>query len=59
MEEHDAPGLLVATTNVEDSLDDALFRRFDDVFQIPPPGSDEIDELIRTTLSAVKCDATV
>lgn len=57
MEEYDAPGLLVATTNLEDSLDQALFRRFDDVFQIPPPGSDEIDELLRTTLSAVKYDA--
>ena len=31
MEDYDAPGLLVATTNVESSLDLALFRRFDDV----------------------------
>src|SRR5207245_1496677 len=31
MEEYDAPGLLVATTNIEDSLDPALFRRFDEV----------------------------
>ena len=37
-EEYDAPGLLVATTNIEDSLDAALFRRFDDVFLIPLPG---------------------
>lgn len=56
MEEYDAPGLLVATTNLESSLDDALFRRFDDVFQIPLPGEDEISELLRSTLSAVKCD---
>lgn len=55
MEEFDAPGLLVATTNIEDSLDTALFRRFDDVFQVPPPGPVEIDKLLRTTLSAVKC----
>jgi len=53
MEEYDAPGLLVATTNVEESLDSALFRRFDDVFQVPPPGSDEIEKLLRVTLSAV------
>lgn len=57
MEEYDAPGLLVATTNLEDSLDDALFRRFDDVFQIPLPGQSEIDALLRDTLSAVQCDA--
>ena len=37
MEDYDAPGLLVATTNVESSLDSALFRRFDDVFFVPPP----------------------
>ena len=55
MEEYDAPGLLVATTNIEDSLDTALFRRFDDVFQVSLPGPDEIDKLLKTTLSAVKC----
>lgn len=53
MEEYDAPGLLVATTNIEDSLDTALFRRFDDVFQVPPPGPGEIEKLLKTTLSAV------
>ncbi len=57
MEEYDAPGLLVATTNLEDSLDDALFRRFDDIVQIPLPGEKEINQLLRTTLSAVKCDS--
>jgi len=54
MEEYDAPGLLVATTNIESSLDEALFRRFDDVFQVPLPGREEIEKLLRTTLSAVQ-----
>lgn len=54
MEEYDAPGLLVATTNVESSLDSALFRRFDEVFMVPLPGPDEIERLLRLTLSAVK-----
>jgi len=54
MEEYDAPGLLVATTNIEDSLDTALFRRFDDVFMVPPPGDVEIENLLKLTLSAVK-----
>jgi SpoVK/Ycf46/Vps4 family AAA+-type ATPase len=54
MEDYDAPGLLVATTNIESSLDEALFRRFDDVFQIPLPGADEIEKLLTMTLSAVR-----
>jgi SpoVK/Ycf46/Vps4 family AAA+-type ATPase len=53
MEEYDAPGLLVATTNIESSLDQALFRRFDEVFQLPLPGSEEIEQLLKMTLSAV------
>ncbi|MDR3719107.1 MAG: ATP-binding protein [Bryobacteraceae bacterium] len=53
MEEYDAPGLLVATTNIEASLDSALFRRFDDVFMVPPPGPAQIEKLLRMTLSAV------
>jgi SpoVK/Ycf46/Vps4 family AAA+-type ATPase len=54
MDEYDAPGLLVATTNVESSLDLALFRRFDEVFLVPPPGSAEVDRLLKVTLSAVQ-----
>ena len=39
MEEYDVRrACWSATTNVESSLDDALFRRFDDVFQVPLPG---------------------
>ncbi|HNP28385.1 MAG TPA: ATP-binding protein [Nitrospirales bacterium] len=54
MEDYDAPGLLVATTNVESSLDSALFRRFDEVFLVPLPGREEIEKLLQMTLSAVK-----
>jgi len=46
--------LLIATTNVESSLDNALFRRFDAVFQVPLPGAEEIENLLRVTLSSVK-----
>lgn len=59
MEEYDAPGLLVATTNIASSLDHALFRRFDDVFQVPPPGREEIEKLLRMTLSAVTVEDRV
>jgi len=54
MEDYDAPGLLVATTNVESSLDSALFRRFDDVFLVPLPGLEEIRKLLQLTLSSVR-----
>ncbi|GAB2913700.1 ATP-binding protein [Paraburkholderia jirisanensis] len=59
MEEYDAPGLLVATTNLESSLDPALFRRFDDVFSIPLPGVAEIEELLKLTLSSVSMDRSI
>jgi ATP-dependent 26S proteasome regulatory subunit len=59
MEEYDAPGLLVATTNIEDSLDTAVFRRFDDVFQVPPPGTAEIEDLLKLTLSALKVNENI
>ena len=54
MDEYEAPGLLVATTNLQDCLDEAMFRRFDDVFRLPPPGATEVERLIRMTLSGMK-----
>jgi len=59
MEEYEAPGLLVATTNIENSLDEALFRRFDDVFQVPLPGKEEIHKLLELTLSSVERSKSV
>lgn len=59
LDEYDAPGILVATTNVEESLDEAIFRRFDDVFQIPLPGDKEIEQLFRMTLSAIKLSGRI
>jgi SpoVK/Ycf46/Vps4 family AAA+-type ATPase len=59
MEEYDAPGLLVATTNVESSLDEALFRRFDDVFQVPLPGTEEVNKLLQLALSGVERDSGI
>lgn len=59
MEEYEAPGLLVATTNIQSSLDSALFRRFDDVFSVPPPGPQEIEQLLKLTLSGVRLEAAM
>ena len=53
LDEYDAPGLVLATTNLKVSLDEALFRRFDDVIEIPMPGKSERRRLLEMTLSAI------
>lgn len=53
LDEYDAPGLVLATTNLKVSLDEALFRRFDDVIEIPMPGQAERQRLLEMTLSAI------
>lgn len=53
LDEYDAPGLVIATTNLKVSLDEALFRRFDDVIEMPMPEINEIERLLKMTLSAI------
>lgn len=53
LDEYDAPGLVLATTNLKVSLDEALFRRFDDVIEMPIPGATERKRLLEMTLSAI------
>lgn len=53
LDEYNSPGLVVATTNLKVSLDEALFRRFDDVIEIPKPSVEEIKKLLVTTFSAM------
>ena len=53
LDEYDAPGLVMATTNLKVSLDEALFRRFDDVIEMPMPSKNEIKGLLQMTLSAI------
>ncbi|MCE2893676.1 MAG: ATP-binding protein [Flammeovirgaceae bacterium] len=59
LEDYEAPGILVATTNLEGAIDQALFRRFDDIIEIPKPGSEEIKRLLKKTLSAVEVSSDV
>jgi SpoVK/Ycf46/Vps4 family AAA+-type ATPase len=59
LEDFDAPGLLVAATNLDKQLDKALFRRFDDVFEVLPPGEQEVERLLQQTLSAVTIDKSI
>ncbi|MEM6515970.1 MAG: AAA family ATPase [Bacteroidota bacterium] len=50
IEKDESNSLLIAATNIPESLDKALFRRFDDIIQYPLPGNMEIAELIQIQL---------
>lgn len=54
LEEYDGEGILVATTNLESSLDKALFRRFDDIIEFKLPTESEIERLLKISFSALK-----
>ncbi|MCF0058460.1 AAA family ATPase [Dyadobacter sp. CY356] len=53
LEDYEGPGIIVATTNLEGSIDKALFRRFDDIIEITKPGKEEILRILKSTLSAI------
>ena len=53
LEGYAGDGLVIAATNLDESLDPAIFRRFDEVVQIPQPSEHEIERLIRSSLSAI------
>jgi ATP-dependent 26S proteasome regulatory subunit len=54
LEEFDGDGLVIAATNLTENLDRALFRRFDEVIQIPLPTVNEIARLLEMSLSAME-----
>ncbi|AYD46392.1 AAA family ATPase [Arachidicoccus soli] len=59
LEEYDGEGILIATTNLEGSLDDALFRRFDDFIELPRPSEAEIAILLEQSLSALRLNKNI
>ncbi|HZK96295.1 MAG TPA: ATP-binding protein [Prolixibacteraceae bacterium] len=59
LEEYDGEGVLIATTNLEGSLDKALFRRFDDFIELPRPTENEIVELLKISFSALKLNQKI
>lgn len=59
LEDYDAPGILIATTNIEGSIDKAIFRRFDDIIEITKPGKEEIVRLLKSTLANIEIEKTV
>ena len=54
LEEYNSQGILIATTNIENALDPALFRRFDDIIEMPKPSKEEILRLTKMTLSSIE-----
>lgn len=56
LEEFKGDGLVIAATNLDDTLDPALFRRFDEVLEIPKPGDAEIVRLLKLSFSALETE---
>jgi SpoVK/Ycf46/Vps4 family AAA+-type ATPase len=54
MEDFQGSGIIVAATNLTTALDEAMFRRFDDVFEVPLPGPKEVDRLLHESMSSLK-----
>lgn len=52
LEQDDSDSLIIAATNLEDLLDDALFRRFDDVIRYRLPQEAELRDLIANRLAS-------
>lgn len=53
LEDYNAPGILIATTNFEGIIDHALFRRFDEIIEMPKPGREQIEKIFKQTLSSI------
>ena len=59
LENYRGEGLVIAATNLDSSLDHALFRRFDEVLKIPLPGNEEIERLLRETLASIETEPRI
>ena len=54
IEKNSSNSLIIAATNYPESLDKALFRRFDDIIQFPLPDEEKIHQLYQKELSEFK-----
>lgn len=54
LEEYSGEGIIIATTNLEGSLDDALFRRFDDIIEMSKPSISNIESVLKMSFSALE-----
>ncbi len=53
LEQEESDSIVIAATNYEAMLDDALFRRFDDVIRYQRPNSEQVILLIRNRLGGL------
>lgn len=53
LEDYRGDGLVIAATNHYKSLDQAIYRRFDEAIEVPMPAIVEIARLLETSLSAL------
>ena len=53
LEDYRGDGLIIAATNHYESLDKAIYRRFDEAVEMPKPGTVEIGRLLKMTLAAL------
>lgn len=58
IEKDDSRSLIIAATNLPESLDKALFRRFDDIIQFPLPSEKEILQLLELELTGFNLSYT-
>ncbi len=59
LEDYNGPGIIIATTNLEGTLDKALFRRFDDIIEMPKPGVSEITKILKSTLASINVSKSI
>lgn len=54
LDDYSSDSPVIATTNHPDLLDEAVWRRFDDVLLFSPPSADETRDLLETKLRAIR-----
>jgi len=54
IEKDQSNSIIIAATNMPEALDQALFRRFDDIITFPLPNRREIEDTIKKNLSGFK-----
>lgn len=57
IEKDEGNSIIIAATNLPDSLDKALFRRFDDIINYPLPNTQEIDAVLKRNLKGFTMDS--
>lgn len=59
IEKDNSRSLIIAATNLPESLDTALFRRFDNIIQFPLPNEKEIHQLLTLELTGFDLSYTI